>query len=134
MEISRLPSCSKGTCRSQSLPEAPKQNRRRYPNCNSHKGQNTVTPTILQRIKHVRCKKRETKASKGAQKRRGSEGTRRISCIRVDNVGLDTLERNNVADAEDANTDVGCDPVAVSLCGPAIDEKPNGVAECRYGH
>lgn len=113
----------------QLLPKLPQKDRRRDPNHKRNKRQHTIPPPILQRLIHIRGKKRKPKPGKRPHKRRSRQRTGRKPAIRIDQVRLDTLVGDDVAHSEEGGADVGGDPVLVGLGGPAVDEEADGGAE-----
>ena len=130
------PSSSSGerTPLPQLLPKLPQQKGRWPTQSNSNESQQTISPTIMQRIIHVAPKERETEARQTPQNGRSSDCTGRIPGVRIHNVSLDTLEACNNSCSEDGRADIGHNPMKVSLRAPAIPKEPDWDEDCARDH
>ena len=116
----------------QILSKLPQKYRSRNAKPNRDKRKHTIPPSIIKSAIHIGCKKREPKARKRSHKCRGRKRTRRKPRIRVDQIRLNTLVRDNNAHSEERRADVGGYPMAVSLSCPAVDEEAGWSAKCTY--
>lgn len=122
LSVSTL-SSSISTLLPQHLAKLPQKYRRRSPNDNSQESKQTISPTILQRLIHIRREKRKPKSSQRPQKRTCCKGTGRKTRICIDHIGLDALESNDSTSTKQHSADIRRDPMAMFLRCPAIDEQ-----------
>lgn len=104
----------------------PKEVRRRDANHDADEPQHTVAPAVVERGIHVRRKEREPETGKTAQHNGGSHGAGSIAGVRVDYVGLHTLQADDGSCGEYGDADVGHHPVKAGLDTPAVPEEPDG--------
>lgn len=107
---------------SKPLPIEPQNKRCRRAESNGEECQETISPSITQRLVHSRRKERESESSQASQNHNRSHCTRGKTRVRVDNIRLNTLEADNGPNCEDERPNIWHDPVDSGLHRPAIPE------------
>jgi len=86
------------------------------------KGQCCVAPAEAQRPVQGRAEEGEAEAGEAAEDDDGGHGAGGVARVRVDNVRLVALERDHGPEPEDADADVGPDPVRTRLRRPTVHQ------------
>jgi len=114
-----------GIFRSQCFAFAPKKNRKRHSQTKSYECKQTRTPAAPQAgiellYGHGKDESENTSSESDCGHCRCG-----VSCVCIDEVGLDALESEYAAARVYQDANVRDDPVCVSLCAPTVPKQPN---------